>query len=59
MPTNSNTWNELRNKLWLDYPKLADTDLQYTKGEEQKMLRMIEYKLGVTKQEMKKIIEQL
>lgn len=51
-------WNmdELKTKLKKKYPQLAESDLQHKEGMEENMLRMIEYKLRKTKQEMQEII---
>ena len=49
-------WNELRKKLKQNYPQLTTIDLLTTDGEEDDMLRMVEYKLGKTKNEMQEII---
>jgi uncharacterized protein YjbJ (UPF0337 family) len=49
-------WNGLKKKLKQKYPELTDTDLLTTNGEEEDMLRMVEYKLGKTKKELKEII---
>jgi hypothetical protein len=50
------TWNELKTKLKEKYPQLTEADLKYKKGTEKSMLRMVEYKLRKTKQEMREII---
>lgn len=55
-PTNAGQWRELQNKLKIKYPELTETDLEYQEPLEQDMLRMVEYKLGFTKEEMQKII---
>ncbi len=49
-------WNELKKRLKQKYPELTDIDLLTTNGEEENMLRMVEYKLGKTKKELKEII---
>lgn len=56
---NTYNWNELRIKLKQKFPELTDADLHYEKGFGRDMLRMVEYKLGKTKQEMKSIIDGL
>lgn len=50
------TWTDLQFKLKQKFPVLTDSDLFYSNGMEQEMLRMVEYKLGKTKQEMREII---
>ena len=52
----SQHWRELQTKLKAKYPELTDTDLAYEDTMEQDMLRMVEYKLGKSKEEMQKII---
>ena len=53
---NQGTWEELTTKLREKYPQLTEEDLQLKKGKEKSMLRMVEYKLRKTKQEMREII---
>ena len=53
------TWTELTNKLRIKYPELTEEDLLYDEGMEQNMLRMVEYKLRKTTDEMNEIIEGL
>jgi hypothetical protein len=52
---NQINWDELKTKLRKKYPQLTDADLQHKEGMED-MLRMVEYKLGKTKLEMREII---
>jgi hypothetical protein len=52
----SQHWRELQTKLKAKYPELTDADLAYQETMEQDMLRMVEYKLGKSKEEMQKII---
>lgn len=54
--TTSGDWRELQAKLKIKYPELSETDLAYQEPMQQDMLRMVEYKLGKTKEEMKEII---
>jgi hypothetical protein len=56
---NKKNWNELKEKLRKKYPQLTETDLQHNEGMEESMLRIVEYKLRMTKQEMQIIIERL
>jgi hypothetical protein len=53
---NQGNWDELKTKLRKKYPQLTEVDLQHKEGMEESMLRMIEYKLRKTKQEMREII---
>lgn len=52
-------WDELKTKLKTNYPQLTEKDLQHKDGHEDSMLRMVEYKLRKTKQEMSEIIAKL
>jgi hypothetical protein len=54
---NHASWDDLKSQLKIRYPILKDADLYCIKGQEEEMLRMVEYKLRKTKQEMKDIIE--
>jgi len=49
-------WDELIKRLKQKYPQLTIIDLLAIDGEEEDMLRMVEYKLGKTKKEMQEII---
>ncbi len=51
--------HDLKTKLKIKYPQLTEKDLHHKEGLEEKMFRMVEYKLGMTKREMKKIIAAL
>ncbi|MFC2087765.1 general stress protein CsbD [Bacteroidota bacterium] len=53
---NQGNWDELKIKLKKKYPQLTEAELQHKEGMEQDMLRMVEYKLRKTKQEMREII---
>lgn len=52
-------WDELITKLREKYPQLTEDDLQHKEGMEEDMLRMIEYKLRMTKEELQFIIKNL
>jgi uncharacterized protein YjbJ (UPF0337 family) len=52
-------WTDLQGKLKQKYPELTDADLQQEENGEQEMLRMVEYKLRKTKEEMAEIIGKL
>lgn len=54
--TTPDHWRELQTKLKAKYPELSETDLEYQEPLQQDMLRIVEYKLGKTKEEMKEII---
>ena len=52
----SDHWRELQTKLKEKYPELTESDLVYEEPMQQDMLRMVEYKLSKTKDEMQEII---
>lgn len=54
--TNQKHWDELKDKLRTKFPQLTETDLQHKAGMEEDMLRMVEYKLSKTKQELQIIL---
>ena len=53
---NQGNWAELKSKLQKEYPQLVETDFEHEEGMEENMLRMVEYKLQKTKEEMRDII---
>jgi hypothetical protein len=53
------TLEELKSRLRTKYPQLTDTDMNHEEGKEESMFRMVEYKLHVTKPEMRLIINEL
>ncbi|MFA9390152.1 MAG: hypothetical protein ACERKD_10110 [Prolixibacteraceae bacterium] len=50
-------WDSKKEKIKLKYTKLSDSDLNFENGKEKEMIEMLEYKLGLTKMELAKIIE--
>jgi len=56
---NPGNFYELLYKLREKYPQLTEKDLRYNVGNEENMMRMFEYKLKKTKQEMQQIIAEL
>ncbi|MEI6822883.1 MAG: hypothetical protein WCL51_13190 [Bacteroidota bacterium] len=55
--TNKEEWSNLQNSLKNKYPQLTETDLKINNDCEDNMLRMVEYKLRMTKIELQIIIE--
>lgn len=55
----SGYWNEKKEKLKQKYASITDQDLIFYEGKEKEMIEMLEYKLGVSKLELAKIIEAL
>lgn len=52
-------WNEKKEKLRQKYPVITDDDLYYNDGKEKVMLEILSYKLGITEQEMVRILADL
>ncbi len=52
-------WNEIKGKLKQKYGELTDDDLTFAKGKEDEMYGRLQKKLGKTKEEIKKEIENL
>ena len=52
-------WNEIKGKLKQKYGDLTDNDLTFAKGKEEEMYGRLQKKLGKTKEEILKDIENL
>jgi hypothetical protein len=52
-------WNGKKEKIKQKFPGITDQDLSFNEGKEKEMMEMLEYKLGITKLELAKIIEAL
>jgi len=52
-------WNEKREKIKQRFPGITDQDLNFYESKEKEMMEMLEYKLGISKLELAKIIEAL
>jgi len=52
-------WNELKGKLKQKFAVLTDNDLMFVEGKKEEMLAKLQIKLGKTKEEFHKIIEEL
>ncbi len=52
-------WNEIKGKLKQQYGDLTDDDLTYTEGKEDELLGKLQQKLGKSKEEVKKLIDEL
>jgi len=55
----SEYWNEKKEKIKRKYASITDQDLILYEGKEKEMIENLEYKLGITKLELAKIIEAL
>jgi uncharacterized protein YjbJ (UPF0337 family) len=53
------TWNEQKGKLKQKYAMLTDNDLMFAEGKKEEMLGRLQIKLGKTKDELQKIINEL
>ena len=51
------TWNEVQGKLKQKYAQLTENDLKFEEGKEDEMIGRIQKRLGKTKEEIKKEIE--
>jgi uncharacterized protein YjbJ (UPF0337 family) len=52
-------WNEIKGKLKQKYGELTDDDLTFAKGKEDEMYGRLQKKLGKTKEEIRREIENL
>ena len=52
-------WNELKGKLKKSYAELTDNDLLYEEGREDELYGRLQQRLGKTKEEVKKLFEEL
>jgi uncharacterized protein YjbJ (UPF0337 family) len=53
------SWNEAKGKLKQKYAQLTDDDLAFAEGKENELLGRLEQKLGKTKENLRKEIENL
>ena len=52
-------WDNKKEKIKQKYPGITDQDLVLYEGKEKEMIENLEYKLGISKLELAKIIEAL
>tara|TARA_R110002096_G_scaffold206192_3_gene392305 strand:+ start:1029 stop:1214 length:186 start_codon:yes stop_codon:yes gene_type:complete len=52
-------WNIVRGKLKQKFANLTDDDLNYVEGKEEELFGRLQRKLGKSKEEVKKMIDQL
>jgi uncharacterized protein YjbJ (UPF0337 family) len=52
-------WNEKKGKLKQKFAALTDNDLMFAEGKKDEMLGRLQIKLGKSKEEMHRIIEEL
>ena len=53
------SWNEIKGKLKQKYADLTDDDLTFAEGKDDELLGRLQKKLGRTKEELRKEIEEL
>ena len=53
------SWNEVKGKLKQQYADLTDDDLLYTEGKEDELFGKLQKKLGKSKEEVQKLINDL
>jgi hypothetical protein len=58
-PSMKETWDKQKAKLKKKYPSLRDTDLRYDEGKKGVMWEKLQLKLGLTKEELRKLIASL
>lgn len=52
-------WNEIKGKLKQQYADLTDDDLIYAEGKEDELYGRLQKKLGKSKEEVQKLINEL
>ena len=52
-------WNEVKGKLKQKYGQLTDDDLTFAEGKDDELLGRLQQKLGRTKEELRKELEDL
>jgi uncharacterized protein YjbJ (UPF0337 family) len=52
-------WNEVKGKLKQKYAQLTDDDLEFAEGKDEELLGRLQQKLGKTKEDLRKEIEDL
>ncbi|HEY5744307.1 MAG TPA: CsbD family protein [Terrimicrobiaceae bacterium] len=53
------SWNEVKGKLKQKYAELTDDDLVFTEGKEDELLGRLQQRLGQTKEEIRRAIEEV
>lgn len=52
-------WHEMKGKLKKEFADLTDNDLLYVEGQEEELYGRLQKKLGKSKDELKKVFEDL
>lgn len=55
----SGNWGEQKEKLKQKFAALTENDLFFSNGKKEEMIEKLKVKLGITKEELLKIIEKL
>ena len=53
------TWNEMKGKLKQKYAELTDDDLTFVEGKEDELLGRMQQRLGKSKDDLRREIEEL
>ncbi|MGA9576781.1 MAG: CsbD family protein [Terrimicrobiaceae bacterium] len=53
------TWNEIKGKLKQKYAELTDDDLTFVEGKEDKLLGRLQKRIGKSKDELRREIEEV
>jgi uncharacterized protein YjbJ (UPF0337 family) len=53
------SWNEIKGKLKQQYGNLTDDDLAFSEGKDDELLGRLQKKLGKSKEDLRRMIEQL
>ena len=59
LPDLNVNWNEIKTKLKIKFGLLSETDLLFPEGKQDEMLSRLQTKLGRTKEEVHKLIQEL
>jgi uncharacterized protein YjbJ (UPF0337 family) len=52
-------WNEIKGKLKQKYGQLTDDDLAFVEGKDEELLGRLQQRIGKTKEEIRREIEEL
>jgi uncharacterized protein YjbJ (UPF0337 family) len=52
-------WNEVKGKLKQKYAQLTDDDLSFAEGKDEELLGRLQHKLGKTKEDLRRELEDL
>ena len=52
-------WNEIAGKLKQQFANLTDDDLLFKEGKEEELLGRLQQKLGMTKEDLRKLIAKI